>query len=459
MKYEVYMKSIIILLFLSLIFTGCQKPAVSIQPPEKEDGSKKDQTDKQQQALIDDYIEQVEKEQNIDEESLTPTPDNPQEYLENLIKDSRINFERDSRNSNNVQIINDPQHSRFNNSTYAKSLGSRLLSLQEETAKTPMYNGHQSFNDHILTQLLQGISFSVKAITPNEAIQTYKQFLILNLFPHYDEAFWKKIYQENDPYRNIEFFESAAVLTKTSLISGFSPLKLYEDYFAPIKRAYNIYFDLDNDFELLDYLAIAYLTEQYVFYKESTGLTAKTEGDFVSLVDNYNCQFDEEYINGFFDKILCYKAQSYTDSSQPLAQSLHSPDINKVEAFTSFDLKGQKVTNLLSQLNNDKLWGTTLTSRSKLKLAGLMVWSNTYKEDNGQSVIESFKSNYEDLIQSEVATLKLKLNSQSKKDDIRYELKYALNDKNYSEVLFDLDQHEEIQAIAIELTRTSFGLY
>ena len=319
--------------------------------------------------------------------------------------------------------------------------------------------GYQSFNDHILTQLLQGVSFSSIAITPNEAIKTYRDFIKLNLFPNYDEPVWK-LWGDNEPRANIEFFEAAAVLTKASLLSGYDVLDLYGKYFLSIKEAYNLYFDLDNDYTIKDYLAMAYLTEQYVYYSELKDMASKTAGDFITLVDKYNCQFNEELINDdFIHKISCFKSQNYIDSSLDLAVSLHSPDVQKMNSFNTFDLQSNNVNTVLEQLDNIELWKANLTDHSKLKLAGLLVWSNVYNEDNGQTVIESFNDIFTDLMQSNVLEINLRMTLKEPQKNIRFELEYELNKKNYSDIMFELNIQEQVQAIAIELTRNSMGLY
>lgn len=357
-----------------------------------------------------------------------------------------------------MRLIDNPIHSRFNSSTYAKSLGSRFLSLQEETSKRQGYLvNHQNFNDHILTQLLQGISFSAKSITPNEAIKVFESFYMLNLFPNFDEPWWA-VFKENEPLNYIEFFEVAAILTKTSLLSNYDTSKVYKEFYLPIKLAYDSYFDLDNDYKIEDYLAMAYLTEQYVFYDATTRMAPKTAGDFISLVDNYNCQVNEDYVHNFIDKIICFKTQNYIDTSLALAASLHSPNAEKMSSMNVLDFESNNVLNVINQLDNNDVWSTELTQRSKLKLSGLLIWSNIYNSDNGSTVIESFNDIYNDLIHSKV-TKKIELIGKKPPKNKRFELVYPSNDTMYSEIMFNLDQQEHIQAIAIELTRTSLGLY
>lgn len=454
MKFTVY------LLLLSAFLFGCQKPPVSIQVPEDyKDSSKSDKEAQEKKELIDEYIQQVEKEQNIDEESLKVKELNPQELLENLTRESRQNIQDENNDSNIVRLIDDPLNSRFNNSTFANSLGTRLLSLQEETSNDSKFMGHQSFNDHILTQLLQGISFSNKATTLNEAIKIYNDFNKLNLFPNYDEAAWK-FWSENEPKENIEFFEASAVLTKTSLLSGLTPLELYGDYFLEVKEAYNSYYELDNDYSINDYLNMAYLTEQYVYYSAFKDMDSKTEGDFISLVDTYSCQLRDEALETLKEKLICFKSQNYIDSSLALAKSLYSPDMQKMNSFNTYELKSNNVNSVLKQLDNPELWkAKNLTANSKLKLSGLLVWSNIYNEDKGKSVIDKFNDIYTDLMQSNVVESHLRFSSKEQQNNIRFELIFPLNKKHYSSKMFDLKQQEQVQSIAIELTRNSMGLY
>lgn len=452
MKFTVY--------FLVLAFlVGCQKPSVSIQVPEDyKDSKKSDKEAEEKKQLIDEYIQQVEKEQNIDEESLKAKELNPQELLENLTRESRQSIQDENNDSNIVRLIDDPLNSRFNNSTFANSLGTRLLSLQQETTNNSKFMGYQSYNDHILTQLLQGISFSSKSITLNEAIDTYNDFNQRNLFPNYDKPVWQ-FWGENEPKKNIEFFEVSAILTKTSLLSGLTPFKLYGDYYLPIKQAYDSYYELDNDYNINDYLNMAYLTEQYVYYDALKDMDSKTEGDFISLVDTYNCKLRDEELNTLTEKLACFKSQNYIDSSLALAQSLYSPDIQKMGSFDAFESTSNDVNSVLKQLDNPDHWKANLTSNSKLKLAGLLVWSNIYNEDGGQSVIDNFNKIYSDLMQSNVVETPLRFTPKESQNNIRFELVYPLNKKHYSNKMFDVKTQEQVQAIAIELTRNSMGLY
>lgn len=441
-------------IFFIIIITGCQKPPVSIQPFE----GKKTDTEKKQDQIIDQYLDQLEQDKNVN----TKNPNEKQslqEQLEGFVQDSRNELANQNNSSNHSTLIENPLHSRSNTGSYSKSLESRFLGLQEETAKDPQYMGaFQSYNDHILTQLLQGILFSPESISTNDAIERFKSFFLLNLFPNYDEPFWV-VFRANEPLRNIEFFESAAVLAKTSLLSTTPPLKLYEQYFLPIKLAYNSYFELDNDFEIEDYLALAYLTEQYVYYRYLTLIDTKTASDFISLIDNYNCQLNEDYINIFLDKIACFKTQNYVDSSLSFAASLYSPDKKKIKSDQAFDFNSDKSFEILKQLDTSKQWSTILTDSSKLKLSGLLIWSNLYNNDNGQSVISSFKDIYQDLMASNVVDINIKFVGTDKKKNKQFELRYELKKNIYSKQMFDLKQQEQIQAIAIELTRASMGLY
>lgn len=453
MKFTVY------LLLLTAFLFGCQKPSVSIQVPEDyKDAAKSDKDAQAKKELIDEYIQQVEKEQNIDEESLKPKELNPQELLENLTRESRQSIQDENNDSNIVRLIDDPLNSRFNNSTFANSLGTRLLSLQQETTNNSKFMGFQSYNDHILTQLLQGISFSSKSITLNEAIDTYNDFNQRNLFPNYDKPVWQ-LWGENEPKKHIEFFEVSAILTKTSLLSGLTPFKLYGDYYLPIKQAYDSYYELENDYNINDYLNMAYLTEQYVYYDALKDMDSKTEGDFISLVDTYNCKLRDEELNTLAEKLACFKSQNYIDSSLALAQSLYSPDIQKMSSFNAFEAKSNDVSSVLKQLDNTDKWKANLTSNSKLKLSGLLVWSNIYNEDGGQSVIDNFNKIYTDLMQSNVVELQLRFAPKESEKNIRFELVYPLNKKHYSSEMYNLKQLEQVQAIAIELTRNSMGLY